>query len=81
MHAAGQLSEEDMKILIKYMVNRIAGILLAAYENKWIQLELLHEFLKRFGDQWDPVEPDIEDLDLLWEMNIYLIKDNSNIKK
>lgn len=81
MHAAGQLSEEDMKTLNKYMVNRLAGILLAVYENKWLQLELLHEFLKRFGDEWDPAEPDMEDLDLIWEENINLIKNNLNIKK
>lgn len=81
MHAAGQLSEEDMKTLNKYMVNRLAGILLAVYENKWLQLELLHEFLKGFGNQWDPAEPDMEDLDLIWEMNINLIKNNLNIKK
>lgn len=81
MHAAGQLSEEDMKTLNKYMVNRLAGILLAVYENKWLQLELLHEFLKRFGDEWDPAEPDMEDLDLIWEENINLIKNNLNFKK
>lgn len=81
MHASGQLSEEDMKTLNKYMVNRLAGILLAVYENKWLQLELLHEFLKGFGDQWDPAEPDMEDLDLIWERNINLIKNNLNIEK
>lgn len=48
---------------------------------KWLQLELLHEFLKGFGDQWDPAEPDMEDLDLIWERNIDLIKNNLNIKK
>lgn len=81
MHAAGQLSEEDMRTLNKYMVNRLAGILLAVYENKWLQLELLHEFLKGFGDEWDPAEPDMEDLNLIWERNINLIKNNLNIKK
>lgn len=81
MHAAGQLSEEDMKTLNKYMVNRLAGILVAVYENKWLQLELLHDFLKEFGDQWDPAEPDMRDLDLIWERNINLIKNNLNIKK
>ena len=81
MHAAGQLSEEDMKTLNKYMVNRLAGILLAIYENKWMQLESLHELLKGFGDEWDPAEPDMEDLDLIWERNINFIKNNFNIKK
>lgn len=33
------------------MVNRLAGTLLAVYKNKWLQLELFHEFLKRFGDE------------------------------
>jgi hypothetical protein len=80
MHAAGQLSEADMKTLNKYMVNRITGVLLAVYEKKWLQLELLHEFLKGFGEQWDPAEPDMEDLDLIWERNIDLIKNNLNIK-
>ncbi|WP_072903259.1 hypothetical protein [Hathewaya proteolytica] len=69
-----------MKTLNKYMVNRLEGILLAVYEKKWLQLELLHEFLTGFGDEWDPAEPDMKDLDLIWERNLKLIKSNLNIK-
>ena len=36
MHANNQLSQEDMKILNKYMVNRIAGLLTAIADEDWL---------------------------------------------
>jgi predicted transcriptional regulator len=63
MHANNQLSENDMKILNKYMVNRIAGILTAIADNNWLQLELLLSYYNLFGTNWDKAEPDVEEID------------------
>ena len=46
MHANDQLSENDMKTLNKYMVNRIAGLLTAIADNNWLQLELLLSYYR-----------------------------------
>lgn len=67
MHADGKLSQEDMKILNKYMVNRLAGILTAVHEGRWLQLELLYGFLQKYGTDWDQAEPDMEELNLVWQ--------------
>lgn len=62
MHANDQLSENDMKTLNKYMVNRIAGLLTAIADNNWLQLELLLSYYRLFGTEWDKAEPDVEEI-------------------
>lgn len=62
MHANNQLSENDMKTLNKYMVNRIAGLLSAIADNNWLQLELLLSYYRFFGIEWDKAEPDLEEI-------------------
>lgn len=62
MHANNQLSEDDMKTLNKYMVNRIAGLLTAIADNNWLQLELLLSYYRLFGTDWDEAEPDMEEI-------------------
>lgn len=74
MHADGKLTQEDMKILNKYMVNRLAGILSAIHEERWLQLELLYGFLQNYGADWDKAEPDTEELDLVWNHSLSLFK-------
>ena len=69
MHADGKLSEKDMQILNKYMVNRLAGILCALHENRWLQLELLYTYLQNYGKEWDIAEPDLKELDFIWKYN------------
>lgn len=69
MHADGKLSEKDMQILNKYMVNRLAGILCALHENRWLQLELLYAYLQNYGKEWDIAEPDLKELDFIWKYN------------
>lgn len=73
MHADGKLTQEDMKILNKYMVNRIAGILSAIHEDRWVQLELLYGALQNYVIDWDKAEPDTEDLELIWRNNLTLL--------
>lgn len=72
MHADGKLTQEDMKTLNKYMVNRLAGILSAVYEERWLQLELLYGFLQNYGIDWDKAEPDAEELELMWKESLSL---------
>lgn len=74
MHADGKLTQEDMKVLNKYMVNRLAGILTAVHEGRWLQLELLYSFLQNYGIDWDKAEPDIEELELVWRESLSIFK-------
>jgi hypothetical protein len=67
IHANNQLSEDDMKTLNKYMVNRIAGLLTTIADNNWVQLELLLSYYKIYGSQWDDAEPDMEEIRLVYE--------------
>lgn len=67
MHANNQLSDPDMKILNKYMVNRIAGLLTAIADDDWLKLELLTAFYENFGTDWDKPEPDLEEINLVLE--------------
>lgn len=67
MHANGQLSQQDMKTLNKYMVNRIAGLLAAAMDGSWLQLEQLFSYYRFFGGDWDAAEPDMGEMKLLME--------------
>ena len=56
MHVNGQLSQEDMKVLNKYMVNHLAWILTRVFEGDWIRLELLFNNFSHNGNQWDPAD-------------------------
>ena len=62
MHADGQLSENDMKILNKYMVDRVARVLLLAKENRWLELELLLSFHMQCGSTWDKPSTNMDEL-------------------
>lgn len=66
MHSNGQLSQEDMKTLNKFMVNRIAGILETMNKGEWMKLELLLNFYKLFGGEWDKPVPDTDEIDMLY---------------
>lgn len=66
MHAMSKLSEDDMKTLNKYMVNRMAGLLTAIADNSWLKLEALLTHYRLFGTDWDEVIPDMD------EINTYL---------
>jgi len=62
MHSNNQLTQSDMKTLNKYMVNRIAGLLTAIADHKWLHLEALLSHYQLFGTEWDKVEPDMEEI-------------------
>lgn len=61
MHANpnNQLSEEDMKILNKFMVNRLAYIFTLMIEDRWIEFDFLIRNIDwMYGHNWDDAEPD-----------------------
>ena len=66
MHADGKLSQNDMKILNKFMVNRIAGLLETIDKGEWLKLELLFNFYSLFGKNWDKPVPDTDEIDALF---------------
>lgn len=75
MHANGQLSQSDMKILNKFMANKFAGLLYKMMNNDWLQIELLLEHLKLYGTDWDEVVPDTKDFEILWKFQKEEVKD------
>lgn len=71
MHDAGKLTQEDMKILNKFMVNRLAGILSAVHDENWLQLVSLFAFYDTFSINWDSAEPDTKELELAFREYFY----------
>jgi hypothetical protein len=71
MHSNHQLTQDDMKTLNKYMVNRIAGLLTAIADHKWLHLEALLSHYQLYGTKWDKVEPDMEEINSVLK---YIIK-------
>ncbi|WP_127590636.1 hypothetical protein [Paenibacillus lautus] len=71
MHASpnNQLSQEDMKTLNKFMVNKIAYIFKLIIENRWIELDfLIRHTDMMYGHDWDNAEPDDGDNRKIIEM-------------
>ena len=66
MHSDGKLSQEDMKILNKFMVNRISGLLETLNNGEWLKLELLLNFYSLFGKDWDKPVPDTDEIDTIY---------------
>ena len=67
MHSEGKLSQEDMKILNKFIVNRIAGLLKTINDGDWLKLELLLNYYRFFGNNWDKPIADTEEIDFSYE--------------
>lgn len=70
MHSAGKLSQEDMKTLNKFIVNRIAGLLTTINNENWEAIENLLNFYSLFGKKWDKPEPDIEEIDKIFSKKL-----------
>lgn len=66
MHSDGKLSQEDMKTLNKFMVNRISGLLNTLNSGEWLKLELLLNFYSLFGKDWDKPVPDTDEIDTIY---------------
>ncbi|MDD4796769.1 MAG: hypothetical protein PHO66_03260 [Eubacteriales bacterium] len=63
MHANGQLSDDDIKTLNKYIVDRIARALLLATESRWLELEVLLAFYMEYGAGGDKPDRDLSEID------------------
>ena len=48
MHSNGKLSQNDMKTLNKFMVNRIDGLLQTINKGEWLKLELLLDYYNTY---------------------------------
>lgn len=66
MHSDGKLSQDDMKTLNKFMVNRIAGLLETMHKGEWLKLELLLNFYKLYGNDWDKPVADVDEINALY---------------
>ena len=66
MHTNNQLSEKDMKVLNKYMVNKIATLMKLIIDNEWVKVEILLDFFSRYGNDWDKAEINVEEVDFLF---------------
>lgn len=67
MHSMGKLSEEDMKELNQFMVNRIAGLLVKMFDGQWLQIELLLSYYEEYGTNWDQAIPDTHEFEFSWD--------------
>lgn len=68
MHAAGKLTQDDMKTLNKFMVNRVAA-LLTMFLNKDVEgIKAFAYDCQEVGMDWDAAEPDMEAIELLKEI-------------
>ena len=63
MHTQGKLSQSDMKILNKYMVDRMASVLQVVFAEEWIKLEILCDYFQDYFSEWDSAVPDQDDLE------------------
>ena len=70
MHVKHQLSQSDMKILNKYMVNQIASLLTLLYNNEWYKLRLVLKSYARYGSNWDEPEINNEIAETLFDNDI-----------
>lgn len=58
MHSAGQLSQDDMKKLNKYMVDRLARFLTSIKAGKWNKLFAELSFNYLYAKDWDKANPE-----------------------
>ena len=64
MHCESKLTDEDMKILNKDMVNKIAGLLQKVFDDEWEQIMDVFSFYVELCSNWDNAEPDTKDFDI-----------------
>lgn len=72
MHSNGQFSQDDMKTLNKFMVNRIAGLLKLIDDGEFLKIDLLfNTFIYRYcGSNWDKVTYDTDEIDYVFNNTI-----------
>ena len=79
MHTEKKLTQDDMRTLNKYMVNRLAGLFSLMLDGQWAKLMAVYEHCyKRLGKDWDPAEPDTAEIEALFELFCLDMKDGEN---
>ena len=63
LHSEGKLSEQDMATLNRYMVNRLADVVLLDKQDRWLELQVLLEFYMLYGIDWDRPRADLSELE------------------
>lgn len=59
MHAEGRITDEDMKMLNQFMVNRLAGLLQKALDGAWEEIADVLDRYITFSRGWDSAIPDM----------------------
>lgn len=77
IHANNQLTQDDMKVLNKYMVNCIGGLIQMMLDGEWLKVEALIEAYKCYGSEWDEVDPDIAEINDIFELMCNVKENNS----
>lgn len=63
MHADGKLSQQDMKTLNQYMMDRVATLITLFKNNDYMRLLLFLQSQQYYGSGWDAPTLQIEELD------------------
>lgn len=53
-----QLTDDDMKILNKFVHNRLTYVFDLIFNERWAEFACLIDAQKFYGSQWDKAEPD-----------------------
>ena len=61
MHANNQLSQDDMCLLNKEMVNRFAGLFVMLRDGQLNKIDKVLSFYERLAFGWDDAVPNLED--------------------
>lgn len=80
MHANNQLSQQDMKTLNKFMVNKIAGLLSLINDGEWLKIEMLLAFMSNYGKTWDKAEIDTSDIDKIFDYEFGQVSEKNKEK-
>ena len=65
MHADGKLSDEDMKTLNKYMMDRLAFVFKMIMECDYENINYFIRYHSMFGQNWDKAVPDGSDMEAM----------------
>ena len=64
MHVNKKLTDDDMKMLNKHMVNRIAGLLEEIHDKEWYRISSVMRYYALMSEGWDAAIPDRRDFGL-----------------
>jgi len=68
LHAKKGITQEDMKELNIFMVNRIAGLLKYAMDGRWTKLMLALSVFSMGTSEWYPAEPATEEIEIAYKL-------------